>query len=207
MKNLKEIHQDVRADHYDVGIKKNLFQKYWHSKRFKELLSLIEPVLGAVLDVGCHGGTFTQKILEKIGSKEIYGVDISASAVKLASNRLPFGKFQVVDAHQLPFKDNFFDAVFCLEMLEHVDDPIKVLQEIKRVIKKDQRIYLMIPTESKLFKIIWALWTLYYPVWKHAHVQDFYNGGLDRLIKEIGLKIINKKTFHLGMLEIIVCKK
>lgn len=207
MKNLLEIHQDVRPDHYDIGLKKNLFQRYWHWKRFKEVLALVKSINGSFLDVGCHAGTFTEKIISKVKSKKVYGVDISPSAIKLIKQRLPGGEFLVADAHKLPYQNDFFDAVFCIEMLEHVDDPIKVLNEIKRVIKKNKRIYILVPTESKLFKLIWVLWTLYYPVWRHAHVQDFKDGGLEKLIKEIGLRIINKKTFNLGMLKMIVCKK
>ena len=43
-KSLLEIHEDVPAEHYDVGIKRNLFQKYWHFRRFKEILKVIKPV-------------------------------------------------------------------------------------------------------------------------------------------------------------------
>ena len=86
-KSLQEIHEDVPAEHYDQGIKKNLFQRYWHSRRFSEVTSVIKPVKGAVLDLGCHSGTFTSKILGKIGSEKIYGMDISPSAIKLAKKK------------------------------------------------------------------------------------------------------------------------
>lgn len=42
----------------------------------------------------------------------------------------------VANAHDIPFKDNEFDCVVCLEMLEHDDNPFKTLSEIYRVLKK-----------------------------------------------------------------------
>ena len=207
IKTLQEIHEDVPADHYDKGIKDNLFQKYWHWRRFKEVLSVIKEVDGPVLDIGCHSGTFTEKILRKIKSKKIYGIDISPRAIELAKKRIPFGNFQVADATNLPFKDNFFDAVFCLEVLEHVDDPKKVVDEIKRVLKISGYAILLIPTDNKLFQIVWSLWTLYYPVWRHAHVQSFSENVLEELLKNAGLKIDLVKKFNLEMLKIIVVSK
>ena len=206
-KTLLEIHEDVPADHYDVGIKRNLFQKYWHGRRFKELLSLINFVEGPVLDVGCHSGTFTSKILTKIGSQEIYGIDISKEAIKLAQKRLPHGHFQTGNAEKLPYRENFFAAAFCLEMLEHVDNPIAVLAEIERVLKKGAYLYILVPSESKLFKFVWFLWTMYYSHWRHAHVQSYHKNILEQIVKKIGFKLIKVKTFNLGMLRLIICQK
>ncbi len=206
-KTLLEIHEDVPADHYDQGIKRNLFQKYWHSKRFSEVLGVITPVAGPILDVGCHSGTFTQAVLTKTGSKDIYGIDVSKSAIALAQKRIPFGKFQTGSAEKLSYKSDFFDAVFCLEMLEHVDDPIAVLSEINRVLKNGSKAYILVPTDNKLFKAVWFLWTMYYSHWRHAHVQSYNKEVLETVLKELGFKIRKVKTFNMGMLKLIVCEK
>ncbi|MBI2597474.1 class I SAM-dependent methyltransferase [Candidatus Daviesbacteria bacterium] len=206
-KTLHEIHEDVPADHYDKGIRHNLFQKYWHYKRFNEVLKFVDEVKGPFLDIGCHSGTFSQKILNKTGSKQIYGLDISKPAIQKIKTRIPFGNFKCADATHLPYKDNFFDAVFCLEMLEHVDYPRNIISEIKRVLKKGGYALILVPTDNKLFKIIWTLWTLYYPVWKHAHVQSFTNSSLENLIKENKLRIKEVKKFNLNMLKLIKFEK
>ncbi len=204
---LIKIHEDVPADHYDRGIKSNLFQKFWHWRRFTEVLKVIEPIDGVLLDIGCHSGTFTQKILSKIKSEKIYGVDISPSAIKLAKKRIPYGLFQVGDAESLSFRSNFFDAVFCLEVLEHVDNPGQVLVEIKRVLKKNGYVVVLVPSDNRLFKIIWFLWTYRYPVWRHAHVQSFAKGSLEGLIKRSGFNLEKIKTFSMGMLKLVVARK
>ena len=206
-KTLIEIHEDVPANHYDLSIKRNLFQKYWHTRRFAEILRVVKPVKGPMLDIGCHAGTFTQKIITKVGTNKIYGIDISASAISLIKKRVPNGNFQVADAERLPFNSNFFKVVFCLEMLEHVDNSIQVLKEIKRVLHKMGYCIILIPTDNPLFKIIWFFWTFYHPVWRHAHVQSFKNHKLEDILNHLDLKIIFRKTFNLGMLKIIIFTK
>jgi ubiquinone/menaquinone biosynthesis C-methylase UbiE len=206
-KSLQEIHEDVPPEHYDRGIKRNLFQKYWHYRRFKEVTSAVKPIEGAFLDVGCHAGTFTLNILKKINTKKVYGLDISPQAIKLAQKRIPFGKFKVGDAQDLPYKSDFFEAIFCLEMLEHVDDPQAVLSEIKRVLKKGGYGVILVPLENRLFRTVWFLWTLYYPVWRHAHVQSFTGDDLERYLKKLGLKKISSNTFNLGMLKLVIFEK
>lgn len=206
-KTLLEIHENVPADHYDRGIKYNLFQKYWHLRRFIEVLKVVREVEGPVLDVGCHSGTFTAKILKRVGSKKVYGIDISEQAISLAKKRIPFGNFRVGDAQKLPFKSDFFEAAFCLEVLEHVDDPVAVLKEINRILKKGGYAVLLVPSDDRLFKVIWFLWTLYYPHWRHAHVQSFKERTLESIIELVGLKISKQKSFHQGMLKLVVAEK
>lgn len=207
LKTLLQIHEDVPANHYDEGIRKNLLQRYWHNRRFSEVLKFVKPVRGAFLDVGCHSGTFTKKILNKIGSKKIYGVDISPSAIKLIKKRISYGYFQVADGVNLPFKNSFFDVTFCLEALEHVDDALAVLKELKRVTKKRGYGIILVPTDNKIFKLVWFLWTMYYPVWRHAHIQSFQGKSLEKTLRGLNLKILNVKTFNLNMLKIVVWQK
>lgn len=202
-KTLLEFHEDVPADHYDLAIANNIFQKYWHLRRFTEVDKFVTAVEGKVLDIGCHGGLFTSRLRKRIGSGKIYGIDISANAIKKAGERIPGGSFRVADAEYLPFKNNFFNAVFCLEVLEHVDHPEEVLSEIKRVLKSGGYGIILVPTDNLLFRMTWFLWNLKYKVWTHTHVQSFTNSKLENLIKKNGFKIVSLKTFHLGMLKLV----
>ena len=51
----------------------------------------------------------------------------------------------VADAHEIPFTDNSFDAVFSLAVLEHVLDPYKVVAEMLRVLKPGGILYSEVP--------------------------------------------------------------
>lgn len=202
-KTLLERHEEVSSDHYDSAIQNNWLQKYWHWRRFSEVDKFITPVSGKVLDIGCHSGLLTQRIIKKTSSHEIHGIDLSPKAIEGAKKRITSGSFKVADAQDLPFGDNSFDAIFCLEVIEHVDEPEKVIAEIKRVLKKGGYGVILVPTDNLLFKLIWFLWNLKYKVWSHTHVQSFTNSKLEDLIKKNNLKITHSKTFNLGMLKLV----
>jgi SAM-dependent methyltransferase len=72
-------------------------------------------------------------------------LDISEEAVKRIKNR-PGVRIVVHDImDRFPIEDNWADRVFCLELLEHVRQPIFALQEIARVIKPDGIAVISVP--------------------------------------------------------------
>jgi ubiquinone/menaquinone biosynthesis C-methylase UbiE len=161
MKNLEkaiDLHHNLPVDYYQKAIKKNPLQAFWHKRRFVNISKLAEKVNGKVLDIGCADGTFTKIILEKTKAKQIIGIDILEKVVNHASKRFKKNKkmkFQVADAHDLPFKDNSFEAVFCLEAMEHIINPKKVFKEIKRVLAPGGYLIVLVPTDSFLFQACW----------------------------------------------------
>lgn len=215
MKNIQktasELHKDVPPDWYYQSIRENVFQRFWHKRRFREVSKMITPVKGKVLDVGCADGVFTKVILDKIKASQIVGVDVLKTSVNWAKKHWRKSKkmkFMIADTHKLPFKTNSFDAVFSLEMLEHVFEPGKALKEMRRVMKRGGYGIFLVPTESLLFKIVWFLWRFSgRMVWKDAHIQDYRNKSLLQLIKQCGFKIEKSKKFLLGMLHAVKVRK
>lgn len=51
----------------------------------------------------------------------------------------------VGDIHKLPFEDNSVDAILCLAVLEHVEDPALALREMRRVLKPGGYCFLYVP--------------------------------------------------------------
>ena len=60
----------------------------------------------------------------------------------------------IADAHFLPFKDQSFSQIICTEVLEHVNSPIKVLKEIKRVMRKGGLALITVPNLTELRRIL-----------------------------------------------------
>lgn len=206
------LHENVPPNWYETSIKNNLFQRYWHTRRFSEVGKLIEPAKN-VLDVGCADGTFTKVISKKTGSENLVGIDVLKSSINYAKKIFAKNQkmsFKVADAHNLPFKESEFDAVFCLEALEHVIDPLRVLQEIYRVLKSDGYAVVLVPSENWLFhSIVWPLWQLMpgKNIWKHTHLHNFSNGFLKELIDRSGFTIEVDKKFLLEMLMLVKVRK
>lgn len=73
-----------------------------------------------VLDVGCNVGALLQGFAELNPFAQLAGVDVNAAAVTAARNRVPHADIQLVSGTRLPFPDDTFDCVTCIEVLEHI---------------------------------------------------------------------------------------
>lgn len=214
LKFAAHLHERVPSNWYYQSIKVDPFQKLWHRRRFDEVERLIEQTPGRILDIGCADGMFSKVILDKSHAKELVGLDVLKGSIDWANNHWKhIGKmeFQVGDAHDLKrFKPDSFDAVFALEVLEHVKDPLKVLEEIRRVLKKGSYGVFLVPSDSLLFRTIWFFWLHFYPrgwVWRDTHIQTYRNNYLPKLCRKAGFFIEKEKKFNLGMLHVVKVRK
>lgn len=96
-----------------------------------------------ILDVGCATGNYCVELKNK--GFECVGVDINEAYVKVAQTK---GIQAYVAGEKLPFNDGSFDTVIMFELLEHSDNVHELLQEAKRVAKKN--ILITVPNCSAL---------------------------------------------------------
>lgn len=103
--------------------------------------TLFQDVGGATLkivDFGCGTGG----ILGSLPASERVGVEIGAEAAKIAEER---GLSVVPSLKRLD--DGQFDVAISFHAIEHVDSPLEVLQELKRIVKPGGRVRLVVPAE------------------------------------------------------------
>jgi len=110
------------------------------NKSFPQLKRYLKPGL-RVLDVGCGLGTITYGVAEAVENGEVVGIDPVEAFVDQASQqaiklRLKNVSFALGDAHFLDFPDEAFDLTYSHHSLQYCIDPVKALQEQKRVTKK-----------------------------------------------------------------------
>ena len=103
-----------------------------------------------ILDAGCGTGGAI-KFLNKNNFKNTYGIDFSDQSIKFCKlNKLK--NISKGSVNKLPYKNNYFDAVICLDVLYHEGvEPKKALEEFYRVLKKGGLLYLQEPAFN-LFK-------------------------------------------------------
>jgi len=86
-----------------------------------------------VLDVGCASGGFFNIMRSFEPHIEYTGIDLSDTAVELATERYPEAKFMVTTGFQLPFQDNDFDIVHCTSVFNNEPNYQEMLEEMYRV--------------------------------------------------------------------------
>jgi methionine biosynthesis protein MetW len=129
------------------------YENYWSPRGFRPL-GKPNPTLEALfrdrlswarncLDVGCGDGGTVGPIA--LSSRVDYvGVDISEAAVRLA-NEQGFRAVVVESSDALPFSNGSFDAVFLVEVLEHLFDPLATLNEVHRVLAPGGVVVITVP--------------------------------------------------------------
>jgi len=141
-----------------MEIEKRLYEKIWSRKKTGESKidkgSRVDVALGLLergkrlLDVGCGDGILGYFAREKY--EEVYGVDISEEALEIARRRGVKTKRVNLNKGKLPFRDEFFDAVVCLDVIEHVFEPRSLIKEIHRVLQKKGVLIISTPNNKVL---------------------------------------------------------
>lgn len=210
MKKLQhhDVIEQVPLDYYQKGVKNNVFQKAWHTRKLQMVLGQISSPPETILDVGCASGWFLSQVQKKFPKAKCTGIDIYKDAIRYGKKKYPKMSFYVSDAGKLPFKAQSFDLVICTEVLEHVNDPSGVISEMKRVLRKKGQLVIELDSGSILFTIVWYLWGLSRgSVWHHAHLHSFTVRKLENLLKRSGFAIERKRQFNLGMAMVFSARK
>jgi 2-polyprenyl-3-methyl-5-hydroxy-6-metoxy-1,4-benzoquinol methylase len=130
----------------------DLIKAYLEPSRIESYMFVIQYVLSKkygnrVVEIGFGSGDFLRLLTLNSPERhfEIYGLDYSKMAVKRATGILPEGNFSTGNVYNLPYANDFFDQVFCIQTLEHLRNPEQVLKEMDRVCSPNGMILISVP--------------------------------------------------------------
>ncbi len=98
-----------------------------------------------ILDVGCGGGILAEELTKK--GAIVTGLDVSKKTIKVAQNHAKEQKLKIkyldksLDEHAESSNDKY-DMVICFELIEHIPDQMKLIQDISSVCKKGTKIFI-----------------------------------------------------------------
>lgn len=123
------------------------------------------------LMVGCGSGDEVVYLRRSYSSQRIVGCDIGEA---YSARARAAGCVLVGDGQRLPFADASFDFVAAFHSLEHVDDPGKVLAEVRRVLSPGGWFYMGVPNRSRLIGYLGAFGP---STWQKIafNFRDFYH--------------------------------
>lgn len=152
-------------------------------------LKLDEDVPGVLFEVGCGSGDFLARMHDRGWNVE--GVDSDPEAIKTARGRhgltVYSGKME-----NLNLPDSKFDVVTMSHVIEHVYDPIALLQECFRVLKPSGKLVIVTPNASSLGH------QMYKENWFHLdpprHISIYSNTSLGAIVKASGFNTVKVMT-------------
>ncbi|MBI2461629.1 MAG: class I SAM-dependent methyltransferase [Candidatus Rokubacteria bacterium] len=86
-----------------------------------------------ILEVGCGEGFVLRYLAQRLPAVRLDGLEVDPGALARGRARCPGASFVHGDLMALPFRSGSYDLVLCLEVLEHLPEPDRALQEIRRV--------------------------------------------------------------------------
>jgi SAM-dependent methyltransferase len=105
------------------------------------------PARAQILDAGCGSG---RNMIELASHGTVTGVELSATSARLARER---GAGEVIEGSvlEMPFEAGMFDLAASLDVIEHLEDDLAALRELRRVVKPGGELLVTVPAYQWLW--------------------------------------------------------
>ncbi len=169
--------------------------------RLKSLEHFSKNSIRTFLDLGC--GTGEMLVESNAKGWNTFGVDITDHRISAAKEQsIKFFSGTIFESN---YPDNFFDCIYMDSVLEHVTDPIRYLNELNRILKKDGIAYIGVPNEDSFFnavkKNIYLLTgrknnsSRLQPFVTPYHIGGFTYSSLNLASKKTNFKVLKLRNF------------
>ena len=168
------------------------FTRIADQKRVNFIVGAIKKYVagnGRILDVGCGNGVITRAVGE--AGYDITGIDVSEKTINIAkaANSLPNVRFIVAGAEGFRMADQFYNAVICSEVLEHLSDPGQLLRSIYNCLGDDGILIVTVPNGKGPRELFVTR-----PVQYFQRSGGFIWKGLSALKKMLGYRGITEQS-------------
>jgi 2-polyprenyl-6-hydroxyphenyl methylase/3-demethylubiquinone-9 3-methyltransferase len=205
----------MNVDPAEIAKFEALADRWWDPTREFKPLHAINPLrinyinehspvkAKKILDVGCGGGLICEAV-DELGA-EVIGIDMGEAPLSVAKiHAEKAGKniqYQQITAEQMAEQHaGEFDIVTCLEMLEHVPEPAKVIEACSKLVKPGGDVYFSTINRNPkawLFAIVGAEYILnLLPKGTHEYAKFITPAELSGWARQCGLKTHNMIGLH-----------
>jgi ubiquinone/menaquinone biosynthesis C-methylase UbiE len=154
------------------------------------------PLADHALDLGIGDG----RVASLLNVTTLVGADVSQVALDRARTRLPDADLVLIEPDEpLPFADNEFDLVTCIETLEHVRDVQLALSEIRRVLRPGGTLALTTPASARWRVLYKGLENPFSP-----HIRSFTRRSLRTTLETMGFHIFEMRSAHATLFAVAV---
>ena len=175
--------------------KGGLGRKYWDF-RDENIISAIGDG-GSILDVGCGEGLLLEKVVHRFPGRNVRGVDIDPLNISICREHGLHVDEGVV--YSLPYEDGSFDVALFIEVVEHLDEPIRAIAEIGRVLKKGGRMLVLFPND-RTFKLARVMTLMFKEAfYDPGHLKQWTPREMKAALEQNGFRVLGHKNMPLPL--------
>lgn len=145
-----------------------------------------------VLEVGC-GSAMEAYYIAKNTKAEVFAIDLSSQAIEVARK---FGdkiqcqiSLKVDNATRMGFKNESFHIVFSQGLMEHFLDPLPLMREQLRVLRKGGYLIVDVPQRYN-FYTLYKKWKMGKGQWPYGWEKEYSAGDLKNVGKRLGINVV-----------------
>ena len=167
---------------FGVAVTASPAQAMRHSLAIQQFADEQLPPRGNVVDFGSGHGDFLSKFHQRFPGMNLLGLELSETGVQISRRKLPSAHFIAADLFTPPSTlgqyEGWGDVASCIEVLEHVDDPVLFLKAAKTYLKEDAILVVTVPggRMSALDRVI-------------GHRRHFDKEAIRSVLQEAGFEV------------------
>lgn len=167
--------------HFD-SIKKETFIKFLPEAkqrvdRVKKLVSKNDDIL----EIGCASGYFLETIKQDVSN--VYGLELDKSNIEFCN------KINIIVKSELHSFNIKFDKIFMFHVLEHINNPIEYLKNLKKYLKKDGLLFIEVPNNDDALLSLYNIQEFRDFYYQNAHLWYFNDKSLNYVLDKSGYNI------------------
>jgi ubiquinone/menaquinone biosynthesis C-methylase UbiE len=179
------------------------FNKLFRNRLFIEVYEVLRKCFNIkddskLLEIGAGTGRFGIRFTQENPTLHVTLSDPTESSVKLMKEyvrKYQLGNIDIVKCYgeSLPFDDKTFDMVFSDVVLQHIEEPLKVVEEVNRVLKDDGFFVLTLVNKFNPFHSGYKIWkNLCKQKYDYGYEKSYTHSSLESLLSSGGFKVIKK---------------
>jgi SAM-dependent methyltransferase len=170
-----ETESQIEQSHWWFVARRNLFKSYLNDVKRD----------AAVLDIGSSSGT-NLRLLKELGFSNYQGFDYNELSKKFCAEK-KLGEVVIGDICNSNLPSNHYDFILATDVIEHIDDHKRALDEIKRILKPEGKLLITVPC----FMSLWGDHDVI-----SMHKRRYRKPEITGLVANSGLKVIKSYYFN-----------
>jgi SAM-dependent methyltransferase len=176
----------------------HFIDRYNRSLALKALGPALLKEDSCYIDIGCSSGYLLEEAVHAFPRARIFGAEESIDGLRRCHEHLPDIPLFRMDITRAALGNNLFDAMSCLNVLEHLDNDIGALDELRRMLKPSGRLFISVPAGPALYDFNDEV---------HFHVRRYDRTLLRQAIEKAGLTLLKINYFAAFLYPVFFIRK